>query len=527
MTDSGPAPDEDGVTTPDAVLGEGRKGAGSVTVVGTAHVSHDSVAEVEETIEREQPDVVAVELDEGRYRQLKGETPDDLDPSDVLSGNTIYQFLAYWLLSYVQTRLGERFDIEPGADMLAAVETAEANGIDVALVDREIQETIQRLWKRMRFREKLRLLGGLVMELADPLTVGLSIGVFLGTILAIPLEALAGPFLIPTGIASGVTIPVVGGLAALLLTLLDGLIVVAVVGVLLGVPIAGLIAALAPEGEEVEEIDMEALTDTDVVSAMMEEFRRFSPGGADALIDERDAFIAHRLVALRDQGYDVVAIVGAGHREGIEGYLANPETLPPMASLVGETSGGWRLSSLLYKAFGYLITLGFLAFFLLLAIAGVRSQFLLGLFAAWFLVNGIIAAGLARLAGAHWTSAGVGGAVAWLTSVNPLLAPGWFAGYVELRYIDVNVSDIGTLNDILGDDEAPIGELFDRMREVPLFRLIAIVAMTNVGSFIASMLFAFIFIPILSAPVGGVEGIADLMLQGAAESVDFLWGLVT
>jgi pheromone shutdown protein TraB len=165
-------------------------------------------------------------------------------------------------------------------------------------------------------------------------------------------------------------------------------------------------------------------------------------------------------------------------------------------------------------------------FFLLLAIAGVRQQWLLVLFGTWFFVNGIIAAGLAKLAGAHWTSATVGGAVAWLTSVNPLLAPGWFAGYVELRYLDVNVGDIGRLNDLLGDDETPIGDLFAQMREVPLFRLILIVGMTNVGSFVASILFATVLLPYLSADIGGVGALADRMIDGAQESARLLWSLV-
>jgi pheromone shutdown protein TraB len=409
--------------------------------------------------------------------------------------------------------------------MMAAVETAEASAIDVALVDRDIQETIQRLWKRMRLREKLRLVGSLVVELADPLTVGVSLGFFAGTIVAMAVEALAGTLVVPADLASGVTLPVVSGLASFLVALVDGVLIAGFVSLVLGVPIAALIAALAPE-EDYEDIDMERLTDTDVVTAMMEEFRRFSPGGAQALIDERDAFIAHRLVALREQGYHVVAVVGAGHQVGIEHYLEEPATLPTMDTLVGEPSGR-RLGTLVYKAFGYLFTLGFLVFFLLLAIAGVRQQLLLGLFLAWFVVNGVIAAGLARIAGAHWTSAGVGGAVAWLTSVNPLLAPGWFAGYVELRYMDVNVADITRLNELLGDESAPIAELVGRMREVPLFRLILIVAMTNVGSFVASMLFAFVVLPAMSAPVGGVEGIAAKMLEGAFESARFLWGLVT
>ncbi|MFW5917416.1 MAG: TraB/GumN family protein, partial [Halorubrum sp.] len=68
-----PAPESEPGTEADSAptsVPDGKPG--SVTVVGTAHVSERSVDEVEETIERERPDVVAVELDEGRYRQLNG-----------------------------------------------------------------------------------------------------------------------------------------------------------------------------------------------------------------------------------------------------------------------------------------------------------------------------------------------------------------------------------------------------------------------------------------------------------------------
>jgi pheromone shutdown-related protein TraB len=417
-------------------------GGGSVRVVGTAHVSADSVEEVRETIDEERPDVVAVELDEGRYRQMQGEVAQDLEPSDLLQGNTVFQFIAYWMLSYVQARMGDRFDIEPGADMEAAIDAAEAVGSEVALVDRDIQTTIQRFWARMSFFEKLRM----VWELC-----------------------------------------------------------LAMVGI--GDP-----------GED-EEFDIEELTDGDVVSAMMEEFRQFSPGGAEALIDERDAFIAHNLVQLRDAGHEVVAIVGAGHRKGIEEYLERPETLPPMEDLVGTESGS-RFS--LFKLFGYVMALGFLSFFFLLFMAGVRNTLLLKVFAAWFLFNGVFAFGLAKLAGARWTSAGVGGAVAWLTSVNPLLAPGWFAGYVELKYTSVNVGDIAKLNEILSDEESPLKDVLGRMLDVPLFRLIAIVAMTNVGSMIASLAFPFVVLPLLGSQVGGVNEITNLMIQGAQNSADLI-----
>ncbi|WP_158056692.1 TraB/GumN family protein [Halorussus halophilus] len=417
-------------------------GEGSVQVVGTAHVSAESVERVEEVIEDERPDVVAVELDEGRYRQMQGEVADDLEASDLLDGNTVFQFIAYWMLSYVQARMGDQFDIEPGADMKAAVDVAERVGCGVALVDRDIQTTIQRFWARLTFVEKLRM----VWEL----------------------------FLAMFGF---------GG------------------------------------GEEVDQATIEQMTDGDVVTAMMEEFRQFSPGGAEALIDERDAFIAHKLVALREAGHNVVAVVGAGHQAGIEEYLLNPQTLPPMEDLVGIESGS-RFS--VFKFFGYAIMVGFFAFFVLLFMAGVENAFLFKVFAAWFLFNGIFAFGLAKLAGARWTSAGVGGAIAWLTSVNPLLAPGWFAGYVELKYTSVNVGDIGKMNELLQNEELPIRDLFGRLLDVPLFRLIAIVAMTNVGSMIASFLFPFVILPILAPQIGGMDEITRLMMEGAQNSADLI-----
>jgi pheromone shutdown protein TraB len=482
-------------------------GEGSVTVVGTAHVSEKSVEEVESEIEDSRPDIVAVELDEGRYRQMKGETPDDLDPRDLLSGNTVFQFLAYWMLSYIQTRLGDRFDIEPGADMQAAIDTAERFDIDVALVDRDIQTTVQRFWARLSAREKLTLLAGLTAEMGPPLTVGVTVGAVFGSMLAVVASAFGGPFVLPPG----------GALAgfdtvALALVLTFGI----------GLPITALLTRITG-GEDLESFDIEELTDTDVVTAMMEEFRAFSPGGAEALIDERDAFIAHRLVGLRDEGYNVVAVVGAGHRAGIGRYLDDPSQLPPMESLVGTEQGG-RFS--LYRAVGYVIGLVFVVFFGLLILGGASQTLLLKLFVALVLVNGVCAGGLAKIAGSHWSSAIAAGAFGWLTSLFPLLAAGWFAGYVELRYISVNVTDIGRLNDILSDEEAPITDLISRMRDVPLFRLILIVALTNLGSAIASYIMFPALMPYLTAEIDGMDGVTALLWDGIGRGIDIIVGLL-
>ncbi|RLM57496.1 conjugal transfer protein TraB [Halobellus sp. Atlit-31R] len=545
---------------------------GRVRVVGTAHVSEESVREVEATIEEERPDVVAVELDEGRYRQMKGGEPDDIEPGDLLRGNTVFQFIAYWMLSYVQTRLGEEFDVTPGADMLSAVETAEGLGIDVALVDRDINETMQRFWSQMGVVEKLRMVGGLAFGIGDSRGVGLAAGVVLGVIFG-PLVAIFGgsvglglPLLsrvtggvalavgaaaaiwvfgasllsaedrLFAAVAAGVAIGGIGGvglgLAAPVVDLFGPFVVRVVgsmtVGIVGGLLVGGLSGQFAAtfgygEVEDVEEFDMSEMTDTDVVSAMMEEFRQFSPGGAAALIDERDAFIAYKLVALRQSGADVVAVVGAGHREGIERYLAHPEELPPMSSLTGSEGGGgipWA------KLVGTGISLVVIGFFVLLALSSAGNDTLLRLFGAWFLVNGLFAAGLAKAAGARWSSSLVGGAIAWMTSINPFLAPGWFTGYIELQHDPVNVSDIGTLNELLADEEKPIPDLLSEMFAVPLFRLIVVVAATNIGSVVASALFVAYLLPLFALDLGGAAGVTQLLFEGARNGWEILWTAV-
>ncbi len=567
---------------------------GSVHVLGTAHVSQASVDEVEETIEQESPDMVAVELDEGRYRQMQGGTPDDIEAEDLLSGNTVFQFLAYWMLSYVQSRLGDQFDIEPGADMRAAIDAAEANGHGVALVDRDIQITIQRFWARLSFTEKLKMVGGLALGVTDPRTLGITFGAVAGAFLGFTFAAFLAPFfgfgeLLLLGITEQATLQYVGAvgggtlvgglvgllflpsldnagstssgilngfsirvLAGIVLGLASAVALVATetfvgpasaatfesvgtysirggigilaglgIGVLVGAVVGIVLDALTADVEDVDEIDIEEMTDGDVVAAMMEEFRRFSPGGAEALIDERDAYIAHNLHALSNQGYDVLAVVGAGHKAGIEQYLENPDSLPPLESITG-TDSGRRFS--VVKLFGYLVMTVFIGFFFLLIMAGVQDIFLLQLFGAWFLFNGIFAFTLARLAGARWTSASVGGSVAWLTSINPLLAPGWFAGYVELKHRPVNVRDIQMLNEIIGDTERPLGEAIEEMFDVPLFRLIMIVALTNIGSLIATVLFPLIVLPWLAPEIGGVDALFGELVRGAENSLELIRG---
>lgn len=129
-----------------------------VILVGTAHVSQASVDEVRRAIEEHRPDVVAVELDAGRHRVLTDKKRWESTPvTELVKGGRAFLVLAQALLASHQRRMGAEQGIEPGAEMVAAMEAAHAQNVEVALADRDITITLRRAWALMGFREKIRL----------------------------------------------------------------------------------------------------------------------------------------------------------------------------------------------------------------------------------------------------------------------------------------------------------------------------------------------------------------------------------
>jgi len=78
----------------------------------------------------------------------------------------------------------------------------------------------------------------------------------------------------------------------------------------------------------------------------------------------------------------------------------------------------------------------------------------------------------------------------------------------------------------MSDEETPIRTLVSEMLDVPLFRLISVVALTNVGSFVASALFPFVVLPLIGGPFDSVGAVTDAMLTGVENSADAIWGLL-
>ena len=133
----------------------------NIILVGTAHISKASVEEVKQVIEEYKPDIVAVELCKRRYEAItKKDQWENTPINELLKGNKAYLMLAQTFLSSIQRKLGKDYGVEPGSEMIAAMNEAKKHKIDVALVDRDISVTLKRAWRKMGFREKFRLLPG-------------------------------------------------------------------------------------------------------------------------------------------------------------------------------------------------------------------------------------------------------------------------------------------------------------------------------------------------------------------------------
>lgn len=131
----------------------------TITLVGTAHISEESVQEVKATILEKKPDCVAIELDEKRCESVKNPNSwRELDIVKVLKKKQGFLLLANLILASFQKKMGNNVGVKPGDEMIAAMNTAEEINVPVVMVDRPIQVTLRRAWALNNFSGKMKLL---------------------------------------------------------------------------------------------------------------------------------------------------------------------------------------------------------------------------------------------------------------------------------------------------------------------------------------------------------------------------------
>jgi len=138
----------------------------TLILIGTAHVSRKSAAEVKEVIETEKPDTVCVELCQARYQAI---TDTDrwrkTDIVKIIRERKAMLLLANLVLSSYQKRLAKKFGIEPGQEMIQGIKSAEETGAALCLADRDIQATMLRLWRSLSFWDKIKLFFQLLLSM--------------------------------------------------------------------------------------------------------------------------------------------------------------------------------------------------------------------------------------------------------------------------------------------------------------------------------------------------------------------------
>ena len=359
----------------------------NLRLLGTAHIAKASVEAVKFQIEDFKPDVVAVELCQSRFDSLISDRRLDKEGLlKVIKEGKAPLVLLQSMLASEQRRLGMDEGEQPGAELLAAVEVAKENNLEVELIDRDIQVTLRRAWKKMKLREKFKILYSLLGEEEDE------------------------------------------------------------------------------ENPDLEEL----LGNRDLLSSMMEELREFSPGAGTVLIDERDSYLAEKILSI-DSEKKILAVVGAGHLNGLEQYLSKRTTFDennisileeiPKRTLFAKMLP-WMIPALVMGLMAYFLTTG----------DGID---IVELFTVWTLANAIFAAIGCILARGHILSILTAALASPITSLNPTLAAGWFAGYVQMKVVEPTTEDL---------------QNFLKLDKLSLFwsnragKVLLVTALTNVGS---------------------------------------------
>jgi pheromone shutdown-related protein TraB len=172
-TTSEPSPRNEGTVSPEPPAYPQdveflKLGEREIWLVGTAHISAESVELVHKVISEQRPDSVCIELDERRFQALSEKNRwEGLDLREVIKHRQLATLLLNFILSSYQKRLGGKLGVTPGSELLEAARTAESLGIPVVLCDRDIRITLRRAWAALSLLDKSKLLASALLGLME------------------------------------------------------------------------------------------------------------------------------------------------------------------------------------------------------------------------------------------------------------------------------------------------------------------------------------------------------------------------
>ena len=361
----------------------------TIYLVKTAHVSKNSVEDVRNCVDEVKPDSICIELDEDRYKKMEDETSyRNQDIIKVIKDKKVGFLLVNIILSSFQRRMAKSLDTQSGGEMLEGIKQAKDLNLPLVLADRPIKTTFSRIWNKLGFGEKFKLLVTIISTIFD--------------------------------------------------------------------------------NEEISEEDLSTLKQGDALESALNEVGKKFPIMKKILVDERDAYLSKKIKEA--PGNTIVAIIGAGHAKGIINNLDNDVDLKELEDITKKKSIGSLLKWLIP------------AFIIFMIVYTLFTNREVGFdqIKTWILWNGSLSAIGTLIAFGHPLSILTAFIMAPITSLNPLLAAGWFAGIVEAIVRKPKVKDF---EDIAIDTSNLKGFWKNRVT-----RILLIVVFANIFSSIATFI---------------------------------------
>ena len=325
-----------------------------ITLVKTAHISKNSVEDVINIVNELNPDSICVELDKDRYDSLTNKDAwQENDITKVIKEKKVGFLLVNIILASFQKRMAKNLNNTSGQEMITGIKLAEERNCDLVLADRSIKNTFTRIWNKLGFKEKAKLIYTIIFSIFDD--------------------------------------------------------------------------------EDISEEDLEELKKGDALEAAIADIGKDFPIVKKVLVDERDQYLAYKIK--NAPGNKIVAVIGAAHAPGIIRNINKDYSIEELDDTSHKKGFGSIVKWLIPIAI-----VGMVIFTLLnnqeVGINQIKS---------WLLWNGSLSALGVLIALGHPLSIITAFIAAPITSLNPLLAAGWFAGLVEAMIRKPKVKDFENL----------------------------------------------------------------------------------
>ena len=139
-----------------------------ITIIGTAHISSESVEEVKQALLEIQPDTVAIELDDERYKSMtEKKNWQDMDIVDIIKKKKVGFLVAQMILSSYQRKIAQNLKLNVGEEMSTAIQYSKENHTKLLMIDRNIQTTLLRIWHNLGWFEKVKMLTELLSSMFE------------------------------------------------------------------------------------------------------------------------------------------------------------------------------------------------------------------------------------------------------------------------------------------------------------------------------------------------------------------------